>query len=146
MSYKTLYHHHFPHCLSALVFCCSSFGSLCSWHIVSGLALGYHAQFCLRAFALALPSIRIHLSLMFVSPAFLFQSRIFSNITWLEKSFQTMLTKMTLPSSIVFSSFTFLHNLNHAYTLTLFYILTDLNIDSIFMEGRDSVYHCVPQA
>lgn len=64
----------------------------------------------------------------------------------LEKSLQTMLTKMTLPSSIFFSSFTFLYKLNHTYTLTLFYIHTDLNIDYIFVEGRDSVYHCVPQA
>lgn len=100
----------------------------------------------LGVFALALLSTRLHLSLMFVWPAFLFQSRIFSNITWLEKSFQTMLTKMTLPSSIFFSSFTVLHKLNHTYTLTLFCILTDLNIDYIFVEGRDSVYYCVPQA
>ena len=46
----------------------------------------------------------------------------------------------------LFFSFTFLHKLNHTYTLTVFYVLTDLNIDYICVEGRDSVYHCIPQA
>lgn len=56
MSCKTLYHYLFHHYLSALIFCYSSFCSLCSWHTVSGLALGYHAQFRLRAFALTISS------------------------------------------------------------------------------------------
>ena len=56
MSYKTLYHYLFHHYLSALIFCYSSFCSLCSWHTISGLALGYQAQFCLRAFALTISS------------------------------------------------------------------------------------------
>lgn len=141
MSYKTLYHHHFPHCLSALVFCCSSFGSLCSWHIVSGLALGYHAQFCLRAFALTVSSTcnvpKISVSLASSSSLSLFRNDSFSEKPQFLKKLQQLGALHPLPCLSLF--FSMCSRVTHyIYLLLCLFIACLPQLEWMFNHSRDS--------
>lgn len=95
----------------------------------------------LKAFALALPSFRIFSSLTSVWHTSLFHSWVCSNITWSEKSVQTILSKYITLLLHPFSQLYFLHRL---ITHMLWHcILIDLNIAYLFIEGRNFI--SVPQ-